>query len=803
MKKLILLILSISFGMGVYAQSKNFNYQAVVRDDKGAVVKSKDVKVQFTIDMGDTAKTPEYVEEHALTTDLFGRISTKIGTGTATLGQFDTLNWKGNARRLKVEIDLSGGGTYALLSEAILASVPYALHAQTVDNVDDSDADPTNEIQMLSISNDTLFLSGGGFVKLAAGTVNLDNDSTNELIKSMSLSGDTLVLSQADSTFRINLGSFNQNNDLANLKTQRIQDSLNTAAALALDLDRDSTNEIQRLTMSNDTIFLSNGGFVKVAGAVQNNDNDSTNEIQILSISNDTILLTNGGFAVLPALPAAAFSDSSSTNEIQVISISNDTIMLSNGGFAVLPAVPANNDNDSTNEIQTLSMSNDTVLLSNGGFVNLSAYNTWTKSGSDINFTTGKVSVGGTGTTGTFNVTDATGTGVNIISQGTGINTGIQVRALSSSTNNSAMYGLTGLAEGSAGNAASAGTGNHIGVRGISRGKGTLGTGVYGESVGSITFSSNSTSRGVEGFSNATLAKFNFGVSGATTASRGSATSGNNSGVYGYANGNGNENYGINGVTDGTGTYNYGGGFASYGGGTGTKKNYGVYSYVGFADTNIAFYADANNSSSKLNYGIYSEVSGGTSLAGRFVGNVRVEGDLQIIGNISKGGGTFKIDHPVDPENKYLIHSFVESPDMMNVYNGNATTDASGIVEITLPDYFEASNKEFRYQLTPIGQFAQVIVKEEISNNKFIIQTDKPNVKVSWQVTGIRNDPYSNDHRIVPVVDKPANEKGYYLHPESFGQDASKAIYKPMNSVDYKKSIEEAKNLKGSHSDAE
>ena len=692
MKKVILILISISFGLGLYAQTKNFNYQAVVRDDKGAVVGSKAVKVQFTIDMGDTAKTPEYIEEHALSTDLFGLISAKIGSGTATLGQFDTLNWRGNARRLKVEIDLSGGGTYSLLSEAILASVPYALHAQTVDNVDDADADPTNEIQMLSISNDTLFLSNGGFVKLAAGTVNLDNDSTNELIKSVSLAGDTLLITEADSTFRINLGSFNQNNDLANLKSQRITDSLNVAAALAQDLDRDSTNEIQ-----------------------------------------------------------------------------------------------------------TLSFSNDSIKLTNGGNVNLSAYNTWTKNGSDLNFTTGKVSVGGTGTTGTFNVTDATGIGINVICQGTGINTGIQVRALSSSTNNSAMYGLTGLAEGSAGNAATAGTGNHLGVRGISRGKGLLGTGVYGESIGSVT----SASRGLEGFSNGTLAKYNYGVSGTTTASRGSATSGNNSGVFGYANGNGNENYGINGVTDGTGTYNYGGGFASYGSSTGTKKNYGVYSYVGFADTNIAFYADANNSSSKLNYGIYSEVAGATSLAGRFVGNVRVEGDLLITGNISKGGGTFKIDHPVDPENKYLIHSFVESPDMMNVYNGNATTDAAGIVEVTLPDYFEASNKEFRYQLTPIGQFAQVIVKEEISNNKFIIQTDKPNVKVSWQVTGIRNDPYSNDHRIVPVVDKPANEKGYYLHPESFGQDASKAIYKPMNSGDYKKSIEEAKNLKSSHSDAE
>lgn len=58
--------------------------------------------------------------------------------------------------------------------------------------------------------------------------------------------------------------------------------------------------------------------------------------------------------------------------------------------------------------------------------------------------------------------------------------------------------------------------------------------------------------------------------------------------------------------------------------------------------------------------------------AGFFLGDVDVDGDL------SKAGGSFKIDHPLDPANKYLYHSFVESPDMMNIYNGNVTTDAEG-----------------------------------------------------------------------------------------------------------------------------
>jgi hypothetical protein len=152
---------------------------------------------------------------------------------------------------------------------------------------------------------------------------------------------------------------------------------------------------------------------------------------------------------------------------------------------------------------------------------------------------------------------------------------------------------------------------------------------------------------------------------------------------------------------------------------------------------------------------------------------LNVGGSVNITGNLSKGSGSFKIDHPLDPANKYLSHSFVESPDMMNIYNGNVTTNARGVATITLPDYFEALNRDFRYQLTVIGQFAQAIVAGKISNNQFTIRTNKPFVEVSWQVTGIRQDAYANAHRISVEEDK-GEQRGTYLHPELFGQPGSK-----------------------------
>jgi hypothetical protein len=163
----------------------------------------------------------------------------------------------------------------------------------------------------------------------------------------------------------------------------------------------------------------------------------------------------------------------------------------------------------------------------------------------------------------------------------------------------------------------------------------------------------------------------------------------------------------------------------------------------------------ANNGASAI--GVYGTSSSG--YAGRFIGKVRIDGDLQVLGSVSKGGGSFRIDHPLDPKHKYLQHSFVESPDMKNVYDGVVTTDRRGYATVRLPRWFQALNRDFRYQLTPIGDLVLVAVAKEISGNRFTIRTAKPHVKVSWQVTGIRRDPYANAHRIRVVERKPAAEQ--------------------------------------------
>ncbi len=149
-------------------------------------------------------------------------------------------------------------------------------------------------------------------------------------------------------------------------------------------------------------------------------------------------------------------------------------------------------------------------------------------------------------------------------------------------------------------------------------------------------------------------------------------------------------------------------------------------------------------------------------------GNVKFLGNLAITGSLTKGSGTFVIDHPLDSKNKLLFHSFVESPDVKNLYDGIATLNQNGEAVIKLPNYFEALNKDFRYQVKPVDKSApNLYIKEEVKDNKFTIAGGVPGQKISWQVTGTRQDPYILANPIIVEVENGPDalvNKVEYLH---------------------------------------
>jgi hypothetical protein len=295
------------------------------------------------------------------------------------------------------------------------------------------------------------------------------------------------------------------------------------------------------------------------------------------------------------------------------------------------------------------------------------------------------------------------------------------------------------------------------------RGASTSGTGIWG-----TTTSGNAGVYGqYNGSSSAGVGTYGtspngYGVMGNSTSGIGVYATSGGHGVYGDTTGEGYA--GVFGQDDSSTSYSFGV-FASSTNGTGlyATGNVGVYAYTTTTD----------------GYGLYASSGGaGTGTAGVFYGDVNVTGSL------SKGGGSFLIDHPLDPANKSLYHSFVESPDMKNIYDGLAVLDANGEAVVTLPDWFGALNTAFRYQLTCLAGFAPVYIAKKIENNQFTIAGGHPGLEVSWQVTGIRQDAWAQQYRIPVEEMKTGEQRGRYYHPELFGAQGEQGIYyRPAQAV--------------------
>ena len=287
---------------------------------------------------------------------------------------------------------------------------------------------------------------------------------------------------------------------------------------------------------------------------------------------------------------------------------------------------------------------------------------------------------------------------------------------------------------------------------------------IYASSLNGPGINASGATSGVTGYSSAGDGVVGFSDTGVGLLGQHDATTGTNPGVRGetsstasFANAivgevmstsPGGSSTGVRGISNGTGPLGIGVWGSHPAGG------YGVYGTAGTGGFAVR--------------GQNGDVT--TGYAGYFVGRVAVTG------NLSKGGGSFKIDHPLDPQNKYLYHSFVESPDMKNIYDGVVVLNASGEAEVTLPDWFGALNKDFRYQLTCIGGYAQIYVKEEIANNRFVIGGGQAGLKVSWQVTGIRKDPYAEKNRIPVEEQKQGDERGKYLYPKAYNAPESMGV---------------------------
>jgi len=206
----------------------------------------------------------------------------------------------------------------------------------------------------------------------------------------------------------------------------------------------------------------------------------------------------------------------------------------------------------------------------------------------------------------------------------------------------------------------------------------------------------------------------------------------------------------------------------------------GVALSVENGNPNVAALALAVRGKSAFNGQVDILSSTGGPVPVNITGNVGITGELCAT-SVCAAVKNFRIDHPLDPENKYLYHASVESSEMKNMYDGTVVLDENGRATVALPAWFEALNESFRYQLTAVGQPApNVHIGREIGDGQFQIAGGPPRSKVSWQVTGVRKDVYARANPLWVEAEKPATERGKYLVPEAYSVSKERPVnYRP------------------------
>ncbi|MEO0341388.1 MAG: hypothetical protein AAF242_19535, partial [Bacteroidota bacterium] len=350
MKNLLILCSILLLHQFSYAQNNpGFNYQAVARDANGQVMKNQQLDLRFSIILDNSGVGNGaiiYRERHQPTTNEFGLFSTIVGQGDSLFGDFQKIDWKQVNLFLQVDIDLDLDQQYTFMGKTRILPVPLALHALSAEDVDDADADPSNEIQVIGFDATTGILqlsNGGGQVDLSSLKSSGNGAGTDD--QTISLNGTILNIEDGN--------------------------SVDFSALLSSDPDQDPQNEIQQITFDTATFILtlSSGGQVDLSSLKNNNTQSNP---QSLSLNGTTLSISDGNNVDLANLPININdADADPQNEIQAISFDTATniLILSNGGQVDLTSLKASGGQGI---LQNLSLNGTSLGISGGNTIDLS-----------------------------------------------------------------------------------------------------------------------------------------------------------------------------------------------------------------------------------------------------------------------------------------------------------------------------------------------------------------------------------------------------------------------------------------------
>lgn len=718
---------------------QSINYQGIARNSSGVALVNQTIGLRMGFHAGGPTGPVEYQETHTVITGPSGLFSLQMGTGTPSSGLFTDISWESGAIFLEVEMDITGGTSYTTMGTSKMVSVPYSLLAEDAVNALDSieasprfdgngtAASPLELAQQGAAVGEVLKWNGSAWMPAADFTCNewisdahgIHNASGNVGI------GDTSV---PDIKLWVKDSTNNQMDGIGALKYHADDSSYaiwgaHLGKGTGIGAAHYGTYGHALVSHTDDQTGLNTAAsakfynFSRGPGLLVQCTDPRSNAAGLL-VQNGTLNYAIHSQQFTNSAGAAFFQSMGAASIIPAIKVEHTGL----GGAAFFTTAPTCtqtavliSQNGGTGKSLEVALGNAANASNALNVVNEGKGKGIALQNLNVLSLQPAFSINNVGMAGAINVThnNAAGTAVNVHAV-SAANAVPAMRVQNSGTNDAGYFLIT--------NASNA----EVAVHGETNGTGSAGF--------FQVINPSYTGSALEATSNGLFASrtANFVHSGAGTAVYGSKPAGTTAGRVGH--------------------------------------------FQNFSSSNAS---DAvliqTNTVSGAYYALHTNNTGGGK--GILIsGSGDVGGNFSVSGMVSKGGGSFKIDHPLDPENKYLYHSFVESPDMMNLYNGIAVLDANGRAIVRLPDWFEQLNSDFRYQLTCIGGHAQVYVASKVKGNQFEIAGGTAGLEVSWEVTGIRKDPFALQNRIQVEVEKPAAEKGLYLHPEAYGQSQEKGL---------------------------
>ena len=740
--KNLTLIFALLFSLNcLWAQAPDkMSYQAVVRDGGGTLITNTTVGVQISILETTVGGTAVYVETHAPSTNDNGLFSIEVGGGTPVTGTFDSIDWANDVHFLKSEIDPAGGSSYTITGTSQLLSVPYALNAQTV--VRGNTLDEAYDDDPVLGPNARVIEADDGPVEIQA-------------------LGDVALVVVGDPS-----------SNAARIESNALEDALKitqSGTGRGLQIDQDGMGTGMRVVVSEPTnaakaLFLRNFG---LGFGLQITNENILNDKNVLFLQNEGI-----GKAV-------SIQQLNTTATQSAMQITNDGL---GRGIRLTNTNPSNPSN--------------VLSVTGGGTGNLALF---TNNGPGPGVRIRMTDPSGTNTGLRL---DHNGTADALFVLNDGLGKGVLSFQADPGNGEAALVGSTaGL--GSAGilNTDDNNSNSDPTLLGMNMGAGTVARLItIDEVAGKVNMDptldvvTNGKGAGISvNVMNPVMGPDANTEPGLRVTHEGMGKSG-----FFETTNTSNTMPTVEILNTGEGTAlnidmfgNPGGpiatalvveqGNSSPGAGSGYIASFSQSDAGTLADTGVLI---STVSVSPGNSALRVISSSGVGLAATFEGDVEmgddllVDGavsstdldvadtatidtafidDLTVISSISAPAKAFKIDHPLDPENMYLIHNSIESNKRINIYSGNITTDTEGYATVVLPEYMSALNTDFKYQLTIIDKsFARAVIWEpmDTATNTFVIRTDTPNIQVSWQLTGTRQDKWAQDNPLDVEVPK-------------------------------------------------